>query len=190
MKNKKEEVPVIPSGDVVTGNANAPVQLVMFGDYESEACVRANETVKNLLQEYEGSLSFVYRHFPLTRVHQRAHKAAEAAIGAAQEGKFWEMHQILFQNPRNLGLTTLKSYAREAGVTDKKFLDHLINSDWGWFVQDDLREGLKLGVKDVPAFFLNGQRLEKEGTYRNLKAALEEALKQAKVLPIKQKKRA
>jgi protein-disulfide isomerase len=193
MKKQKEILPVIPPRDVVIGNKSAPVELVMFGDYESEACADANEVVINLLKAFEGRISFIFRHFPLTRLHQKAHKAAEAAIGAAQEGKFWEMHQLLFQHRRNLGMISLKSYAREAGVIDKKFLDHLINSDYGWFVQDDLKEGLKKGVTDIPAFFINGQRFEQEPTFRNLKIFIDRLLNpdhSNKIVPLKEKKRA
>src|SRR6476661_9973426 len=107
MKIQKEIAPIMPSKEMVTGEPSAPIQLVMFGDYESEACARANEVVLKLLKDYEGHMNFVFRHFPLTRIHQKAHKAAEAAIGAGQEGKFWEMHQLLFENHRNLGVISL-----------------------------------------------------------------------------------
>src|SRR5689334_5293024 len=160
MKNKKEMAPVIPPREIVIGDAAAPVSLTMFGDYESEACAKLTHTMEGLLEKYEGRINFVFRHFPMTRVHQKAHKAAEAAIGAAQEGKFWPMHLLLYKNSKNLGVISLKSYAREAGVTDKKFLDHLINSDYGWFVQDDLKEGLSKGVTDIPALFINGERMQ------------------------------
>jgi predicted DsbA family dithiol-disulfide isomerase len=70
----------------------------------------------------------------------------------AQEGKFWEMHQYIFGHRNNLGIISLKSYAREVGVMDKKYLDNLMNSYYGWFVQDDLREGIEMGVTEVPTF--------------------------------------
>ncbi len=178
MKIQKEIAPIMPSKEMVTGEPSAPIQLVMFGDYESEACARANEVVLKLLKDYEGHMNFAFRHFPLTRIHQKAHKAAEAAIGAGQEGKFWEMHQHLFHHRQSLGVISLKSYAREVGVQDKKFLDHLINSHYGWNVQDDLREGLSLGVTDIPAFFINGVRFEKEPTYKNFSAYFTELLEQ------------
>jgi protein-disulfide isomerase len=177
MRNQKEILPVIEPKDVVIGAPSAPVQLMEFGDYESEACARAHEVVKQLLEAYEGQVNFVFRHFPLTRVHQKAHKAAEAAIGAAQEEKFWEMHDTLFANRRNLGVISLKSYAREAGVTNKKFLDDLINGVYGWHVQSDLMAGLKMGVKDIPAFFINGKRFDEEPTLENFTTATNTILK-------------
>lgn len=118
MKNTKDLPPIIEPRDVVVGNPEARVTIMEFGDYESEACVQANEVVKELLEQFEGKVNFVFRHFPLTKIHQRAHKAAEAAVAAAQEGKFWEMHQTLLANRRNLGVISLKSYARESGVTN------------------------------------------------------------------------
>lgn len=192
MKNKKDLVPVIPPKEIIVGDVTAPVKMVMFGDYESEACSKANEVVKELLQYYEGKLNFNYRHFPMTRIHQKAHKAAEAAIGAAQEGKFWEMHQLLFKYHRNLGVISLKSYAREAGATDKKFLDNLISSYFGWYVQDDLKEGINLGIEDVPAFFINGVLFDKEPTLKNFKAHIDTLLRKETpaVIKLKEKKRA
>ena len=155
IKNKTPEI--IPTKNVWVGNRRAPVSLVEFGDYESEACAKANDVVKKLLKEYEDSLRFNFRHFPLTQIHQRAQKAAEAAVGAAQEGKFWEMHNILFQNRKHLGTISLKEYSREAGISNKKFLDMLVNSTYSWEVRTDLLEGLSKGVRDVPAFFINGE---------------------------------
>jgi len=189
---QKEVLEVIPPKEIIVGDKNAPVQITMFGDYESEACAKANEVVAQLLSEYEGSVKFVFRHFPLTRIHQKAHKAAEASIGASQEGKFWEMHNLLFSHRLNLGVISLKGYAREAGVKDKRFLDHLINSDWGWNVQDDLKEGIKLGITDIPAIFINGEQVTKEPNLKNMKAAIEPLLKtkSTKLVGIKEKKRA
>lgn len=154
---KAVEIEIIPTKDIWVGDKLAPVKLVMFGDYESEPCAKANEVVNQLMEKYEGKLQFNFRHFPLTRIHQRAHKAAEASIGAAQEGKFWEMHNLLFAKRRQLGTISLKGYAKDSGVTDKNFLTKLVDSVYGWSVRTDLLEGVKKGVKDVPFFFINGE---------------------------------
>lgn len=175
MKAKTQEI--IPTKNVWVGNTQAAVALVEFGDYESEACAKANEIVKRLMQQYEGELKFNFRHFPLTQIHQRAQKAAEAAVGAAQEGKFWEMHNILFENRKNLGTISLKLYSKEAGISNKKFLDTLVNSTYSWEVRNDLLEGLNRGVRDVPAFFINGQLLQGKPSYENIKNAIEAELK-------------
>jgi protein-disulfide isomerase len=180
MAFKKEIEIVIEPKDIFVGKKDAPVTLMEFGEYESEECAKANEVVKQLLEEYDGKIKFNFRHFPLTLVHQRSMKAGEAAVAAAQEGKFWEMHNILFNNRRSLGTTSLKLHSKEAGVSSKKFLDDLVNGVYGWQVQDDLKEGIDLGVKDVPAFFINGEKFIGKPTFANLSTAIQTALKKGK----------
>ena len=179
--HKKEEIPVIEPKDIIIGNADAPVTVTEFIDYESEKCVEAHKIVKDIMQSFGGKVNFNFRHFPLVKIHQRAHKAAEAAIGAAQEGKFLEMHETLLNNRRHLGTITLKSYAKEVGVNSKSFLNDLINSKYGWFVQDDLKHGIDLGVKDVPAFFINGEKFEGSITLKSLSGFINDALKKRKI---------
>jgi protein-disulfide isomerase len=180
MAFKKEIVEIIEPKNVFVGSADALVTLVEFGEYENEDCAKANEVVKKLLEEYDGKLRFNFRHFPLTQVHQRSMKAGEAAVGAAQEGKFWEMHNILFNRRRNLGTTSLKIHSKEAGVVNKRFLDELVNSTYGSYVRNDLLEGLGKGVRDVPAFFINGELFTGKPTFENLSKGIEGALRKAK----------
>lgn len=170
---QKTEVPVIEPRDVFIGNEKAEVVLMEFADYETEAAVKAHEIVKAILEQYEDKVKFNFRHFPLLSIHQKAHKAAEAAIGAAQEGKFLEMHERLLQSRHSLGTISLKGHAKDIGVKDKKFLDNLINSKYGWYVQDDLREGMRLGVKDIPAFFINGERVTGPLSFQNLEKKID-----------------
>lgn len=157
---KAEVVEVIPSKKIIVGDPKAPITLMKFGDYESEASAKANEVVKQLLEEFPQEVKFIFRHFPLVRVNQKAHKAAEASLAAAQEGKFWEMHNELYAHQHSLGTISLKGHARDVGVKSKKFLDELLSSYYGIYVQDDLKEGIQLGVTDVPAFFINNKRYE------------------------------
>lgn len=180
MAFKKDDVIIIEPKEMFVGNINAPVTLMEFGEYESEECAKVNEIVKQLLEEYEGKIRFQFRHFPLTLIHQRSLKASESAVAAGQEGKFWEMHNVLFANRRNLGTTSLKLYSKEAGVNNKKFLDDLVNGVYGWQVQDDLKEGINRGVKDIPAFFINDVPFTLKPTFANLSAAIEAALKKTK----------
>ncbi len=180
MPLKKEIVVIIEPKNVFVGNPDAAVTLMEFGEYENEACAKAHEVVKKLMEEYEGKIRFNFRHFPLTQIHQRSMKAGEAAVGAAQEGRFWEMHNLLFKNRRNLGTVSLKLYSKEAGVSNKKFLDELVNSTYGWHVRNDLLEGLGKGVREVPAFFVNGEMVAGKPTFENLSKVIDLALKKAK----------
>ena len=180
MAFKKEVAEIIEPKDVFVGDINAPVTLEEFGEYESEACAKANEVVKQLLQNFDGKVRFNFRHFPLTKIHQRALKAGEAAVATAQDGKFWEMHNILFANRRNLGTTSLKLLSKEAGVQNKRFLDELVNATYGWQVQGDIKEGHNRGVKDVPTFFVNGQRYTGKVNYDEMSKAIQAALKATK----------
>ena len=88
-----------------------------------------------------------------------------------------EMHEMLLKNRRHLGTITLKLYAKEIGITNKSFLNDLINSKYGWFVQDDLKEGIDLGVKEVPTFFINGEKLEGNINLKSLTDFINDALK-------------
>ncbi|MBN8781841.1 MAG: disulfide bond formation protein DsbA [Sphingobacteriales bacterium SCN 48-20] len=180
MPLRKEAEVIIEPKEIFVGSKDAPVTLMEFGDYESEACARVNEVVKQVLEEYDGKVRFNFRHFPQTRIHQRALKAGEAAVAAAQEGKFWEMHNVLFENRHSLGTTSLKLHSKEAGVKSKKFLDDLVNGTFGWQVQDDLKEGIDRGVKEVPAFFINGEMFKGKPTFANLSVAIDAALKKSK----------
>jgi len=191
MAFKKEEIIIIEPREIFVGKKDAPVTLLEFGEYENEDCAKANEIVKQLLEEYEGKIRFQFRHFPLTLIHQRSLKASESAVAAAQEGKFWEMHNVLFNNRRNLGTTSLKLYSKEAGIRNKKFLDDLVNGVYGWQVQDDLKEGINRGVKELPAFFINDEPFTGRPTFNNLANAIESALKKRKKKPaVRQKQRA
>jgi protein-disulfide isomerase len=180
MAFKKDDVIIIEPKEIFVGKKDAPVTLIEFGEYESEECAKANEIVKQLLEEYEGKIRFQFRHFPLTLIHQRSLKASESAVAAGQEGKFWEMHNVLFANRRTLGTTSLKLHSKEAGVKNKKFLDELVNGVYGWQVQDDIKEGHNRGVKELPAFFINDVPLGLKPTYANLSAAIDAALKKSK----------
>ncbi len=168
----KEVVEIIEPKKIIVGNKKAPITIMEFVDYESDECAKVNEVVAALLETYPDKVNLNIRHFPLLKIHQKAHKAAEAAIAIGQESGelLWEMHKELFRNRKNLGIISLKSYAKDIGTGNKKFLDEIINGMYGWNVQDDLNEGIKMGVTNVPTFFINGVLFDKEPTFKNLSA--------------------
>lgn len=164
----KSKIDIIPPKDIWTGPAEAPLKIVMWGDYESQECASAHEVIREVMEQHEGKVRFNFRHFPLTQIHQKAHKAAEAAILASQTGKFWPMHDLIFRNRRNLGAISLRDYAIEAGVQDKNFLPKMTDSVFGWTVRNDLMEGLARGIRNVPVIYLNDQRFDQKITVENI----------------------
>lgn len=170
------KIEIIEPKTIWIGNEKAPLRVVMYGDYESEACAKAQETIDLLLKQYPDQIRFQYRHFPLTKVHQYAHKAAEAAVAAVQEGRFWEMHHLLFTHRKRLGSISLKEYAREAGLKDKNLIPKLVDSVYGWTVRADLLDGVQKGVREVPAVFINDKMYDGKLTHTALVKHLQDQL--------------
>ena len=167
---------VIQTYDVYVGAADAIVTIVCYIDYESRDCARLNVILNQLLQDFSESIRINIRHFPLAQKHQKAMKAAEAAVAAAQEGLFWQMHNKLFENQKNLGTISLKQYAKAIGTQNKKFLDQVINGVYAWQVRDDLMGGLDKGIRDVPAVFINEMLYTGELTIDEMKREVEKSL--------------
>jgi len=164
----KKDAPIVLPKDVFIGHPKAPVTLMEYGDYECETALHNDLVVREVLQRFPGMVNFNYRHFPQLRIHQRAHKAAEAAIAAAQVGMFAQMHDIILRNRRNIGTASLAFYAHELGIGGINFLDSLVTGKFGQYVQDDLASGIKRGVKEAPAFFINGAKLEGRISVKNI----------------------
>jgi protein-disulfide isomerase len=174
----KKDAPVVLPKDVLIGHPQAPLTLTEYGDYECETALHNDLIVRDVLQRYPGMVNFNYRHFPQTRIHQKAHKAAEAAVAAAQVGMFPQMHDLLLHNRRNLGAASLTCYARELGIGGLHFLDALVTGRFGQYVQGDLAAGLKLGIKEAPTFFLNGVKIEGRITVKNFSDQIDTMYKQ------------
>lgn len=162
------------------GSENAPVTIVEFSDFQCPACRNAWGLMESMALEYGNKTRLIYRHFPITAIHDQAISAAMAAEAAAAQGKFWEYAAILFdqqdawsqiKNPRDLFL----SYAGQAGVLDfDKFRQDLENDANKDKVLEDLRLGSRSGVGAVPAFFVNGEKTDLNG----LKLAVEKIISQ------------
>jgi protein-disulfide isomerase len=167
---------IIEPLDVFIGSKTAPITLKFYVDYESMACRNANEVMKAVFQASPDLIRLNIRHFPLSNKHQKAMKAAEAAVAAAQEDKLWEMHNLLFENRKNLGLISLKKYAKEAGLTNKKFLDELVNGRYAWAVRADLMGAVEKGIRDVPAILVNDHLFEEEITVENLQRFINDVI--------------
>jgi protein-disulfide isomerase len=137
------------------GVSDAKVTIVEFSDFECPFCTRAEDTVKQVMQKYEGKVRLVYRDFPLP-FHPNAAKAAEAARCAGDQGKYWEMHEKLFANQKALEPAALKGYAKDLGIDQGKFDKCLDSGEKAKLVADDRKAGEDAGVSGTPAFFING----------------------------------
>jgi len=149
-------VPVGPA-DHLLGSAHAPVQVVEYGDFECPHCRQAVAAVKLLLKHFEGKVSFVFRHYPLEGVHPHAELAAEAAEGAAEQGKFWEMHDLLFENQAHLKAAHLRSYAERLSLDMGRFDAELRDHVYLQRVREHIRSGTESGVRSTPGFFVGGR---------------------------------
>lgn len=147
--------------DSIKGNPNAPVTIVEFSDYECPFCERFySQTFKQIQEQYidTGKVNFVYRDFPLS-FHKQAQKAAEAAECAGEQGKYFEMHDQLFENGVDRGVDSFKQYAKDIGLDQKSFDECLDSGEMKSEVKKDFSDGQNLGVQGTPAFFINGKEI-------------------------------
>jgi protein-disulfide isomerase len=140
------------------GNPKAPVTIVEFSDFQCPYCVRARPTVSRVREVYGDQVRFVFRHFPLD-FHAQAQKAGEAAACAGDQGKFWEMHDLLWQNTAKLQVADLKAHAATLGLDGAAFAQCLDSGRFDGLVEGDLAAGQGYGVSGTPAFFVNGRPL-------------------------------
>jgi diadenylate cyclase len=161
--------------DHARGSRDAPVTLVKYGDYECPYCGEANPLLKELQERVGEQVRFVFRHFPLDTVHPRARRAAQAAEAAASQGRFWEMHDLLYERQDELGEEDLMRYAAELGLDLRRFEEDLTNDHHAWRIEEDRLGGGRAGVRGTPAFFVNGVRYTGPMDFDGLLAAVEEA---------------
>jgi protein-disulfide isomerase len=153
-------VEVSTEGAPVRGAKDAPVTLVEFSDFQCPFCKQAEPTVKRLLERYPDKLKLVYRDFPLEGIHPQARPAAEAARCAADQGKFWEYHDVLYASNLGGAPDEYRRYAEKVGLDVPKFDECVKSGTHRAGVQRDLQEGSRLGVTGTPAFFVNGRPLQ------------------------------
>jgi formate-nitrite transporter family protein len=157
--------PPVSERDHIVGPDDAAVTLVEYGDFECPYCGMAHPIVKTAQRELGGQLRFVFRHFPLAEAHPHARIAAQAAEAAGAQGRFWEMHDMLFEHQDALEPEDLIGYAELLGLDTAQFARELEAGMYEKRVRDDFRSGVRSGVNGTPTFFVNGDRYD--GSWAN-----------------------
>jgi len=173
----------LPVGDRdhTQGDADSPVTLVEYGDYQCPYCGRAYPIVKAVQKHFGKRLRFVFRNFPLSEIHPHAADAAAAAEAAAERGKFWEMHDQLFEHQSRLAERDLVNYAAELGLDSKGFLERMQSAETTKRVEEDFMSGVRSGVNGTPTFFINGARYDGPWDYTDLVSAIESSMRTSAV---------
>lgn len=150
----------INNTDHVLGSPNAPAELVEYGDFQCPYCGAAFPILQQVKRKMGDRMQFTFRNFPLSEMHEYAQVAAEAAESAAAQGKFWEMHDIIYSNQNDLDVDHLYEWAREIGLNMERFEQDLSEHTYEGKVREDFMGGVRSGVNGTPTLFINGQRYE------------------------------
>jgi protein-disulfide isomerase len=164
--------PAIDSREHIRGSLDAPIQLVEFGDYECPFCGEVFPTVEALIETLGDRLCFAFRHFPIVGSHPHALSAAEAAEAAGAQGRFWEMHILLYQNQDALDFHSLQQHAVQLGLDLGRFTEDVRSQRHKDKIHADLHSGAVSGVNGTPSFFINGYRHDGAYDYDSLMAAI------------------
>ena len=147
----------VDATDHVRGAEHARITVVEYGDFECPTCKQASQALKLILDEFRSRIRFVYRHFPLEEVHPNALQAAEAAEAAGAQGKFWEMHDLLFENQLHLKANHLRSYAERLELDMAPFTTEMDDEIYRQRVREHQASGIGSGVRATPGCFINGR---------------------------------
>ncbi|GFP20213.1 hypothetical protein HKBW3S42_00021 [Candidatus Hakubella thermalkaliphila] len=158
------------------GAEQAKVVIIEFSDFQCSFCAKVQPTLDRVLEIYGDRVRLIYRHFPLTKIHPYALKAAVAAEAAGSQGKFWEMHDKLYQNQEKLTVNDLRKYAQELGLDMERFDKDLDSPQLEEKVLQDKADGLKAGVKGTPVFFINGTYISGNQPFEKFKEMIEAEL--------------
>ena len=162
------KIPALRENDRISGNPSTTVVLMEYGDYQCSQSGQAHQTIERLNRQLGDRFCFVFRHFPQVELHPQSLKAAETVEAAGAQGKFWEMHSMLFENQQQLEDSNLIEYAASLKLDVPRVLSELSDRLHHSRIQEDINSGIEHGVEDTPTFFIG---IRHEGT-QNLEVLL------------------
>jgi len=169
--------------DWVKGNSESKIVLVEYSDFQCPACGAYHPVVQQLVREFGNDVAFVYRHFPLRQIHPNADLAARAAEAAGVQGKFWEMHDLLFENQKEWSdqknaIDSFVKYAESLGLNGEQFKSDIDSKEVKQKVNEDYNGGISLKISGTPTFFLNGKKLQNPRNYEEFQTIIKQAIEQ------------
>jgi protein-disulfide isomerase len=167
-------LPVDERRDHIIGPSESPVTLVEYGDFQCPFCARAHASVQEVLRRMNGQMRLVFRHFPLATIHPYAQQAAEASEAAGSQGRFWEMHDLMYENQERLANPV--AFAEFLDLDVERFIHELSRHAHAPRVRQDFISGVRSGVNGTPTFFINGVRHDGGWDPVSLMDAIEEEI--------------
>ncbi|WP_158976474.1 DsbA family protein [Cellulophaga sp. L1A9] len=152
--------PAINHSDHIKGNLNARLEIVEYGDFECGYCGAAHLIIETIMKEFGHQIKFVFRNFPLSEIHTNAREAAKATEAAALQGKYWEMHNSIFENQEYLQPNDFVQRAENLGLDIQKFKMDMRQNNIAEKIDIDFESGIRSGVNGTPSFFVNGNKFD------------------------------
>lgn len=176
-----KNLPAVSKEDFVRGNPNAKVTLIEYADFQCPACGVAYPQVKKFEEDFKNDLKVIYRFFPLTNTHQNSLISSQAAYAASLQGKFWEMHDMLFENQSGWSdskdaKSIFIGYATKLGLDLKKFESDITSDSSTKFIMDEENKGLSVGINSTPTFFINGKQAQIVGSFDELRKVIQDEI--------------
>jgi protein-disulfide isomerase len=175
---ERDLIPAVSDDDHWQGNSRASITLVEYGDYQCSYCATAHPAIKAVQEKFPKDLKFVFRNFPLTNIHPAAQMAAEAAEAAGAQGKFWEMHDLLYENQSRLSEALIAEAAEQLGLDVQRLLSEIKEHKYLPRIRKDFDSGAQSGVNGTPGFFLNGFKYDQPYDVPSLTEAVRSLLQE------------
>lgn len=172
----KRLIYTVNNNDHISGDINASLELVEYGDYECPHCGRAYPIIKNIQEQLGSDMKFVFRNFPLSKIHPHSFSAAVATEAAGLQDKFWEMHDIIFENQKTLEAEDIVLFASKLGLDIERFKNDMERRTIMEKVEKDFETGIRSGVNKTPTFFINGEKYDGEWSDNQLLQYLQRIL--------------